>query len=140
MPTTTLRHKTVHRRTARRFLAAMAAGVVLATGALYATAPAKADALSGCQDEFKLILFQSTRRVICDGELRPDGSWLRAREFYTPAHWVNGRSYCSGGTYYSSCTYSPGYWQERVSQGVETYVVFPDNVLADEPGHLTTGA
>lgn len=130
---------TIHKRTARKILAGTASALVLfGTGIGWAT-EAHADAVSGCQDEFKLILFQSTRRIICDGVLRPDGSWLRAREFYTPEHWVNGRSYCSGGAYYSSCSFSPGYRQERTSRGVETYVVFPDNVLADEPGHLVNG-
>lgn len=127
-------------RKIRRIVGATAAILVVAgTGLGAAIAPARADDVSGCQDDFKLILFQSNRRIICDGVLRPDGSWLRAREFYSPAHWVNGRSYCSGGAYYSSCSYSPGYWQERTSRGVETYVVFPDNVLPDEPGHLVNG-
>lgn len=129
----------IRRSAACRALAAIAAGGVLAASGLIGAAEANADTLSGCQDDFKLILFQSTRRTICDGELRPDGSWLRVREFYTPAHSVAGRSYCSGGSYYSSCTFNPGYWQERTSNGVETYVVFPDNVLPDEPGHLVNG-
>lgn len=122
----------------RRLFALAAFGAILAgTGVGYAT-DARADALSGCQDDFKLILFQSTRRSICDGELRADGSWLRAREFYTPAHWVPLSTSCYG-TYYISCTSSGGYYQERTSKGVETYVVTPETVLPDEPGHLVNG-
>ncbi|AKF14624.1 hypothetical protein AVJ28_gp55 [Mycobacterium phage Baee] len=84
--------------------------------------------------------FKGTRRDICDTARRPDGSWTRYREFYTPAHWVNARSSCYGSGYgYSSCTYSPGYLQPFVSNGVETYEVSdaPDAVnkpLWDEPG------
>lgn len=118
--------------------ALIAAAVLAFTGTALAP-PAQADNVSGCQDEFKLIPFQSTRRLICDGDFRPDGSWWRAREFYTPAHQVPLHTYCSGGVYYSSCSTSGGYFQPRTSNGVETYIVFPDNVLPDEPGHLVGG-
>jgi hypothetical protein len=123
----------------RRLLALTAFGAILgATGVGYAT-DAHADPLSGCQDDLWIVPFQSTRRVICDGAIRPDGSWLRAREFYTPAHDVPLTTRCSGGVYYSSCTTTGGYFQPRTSQGVETYIVFPDNVLPDEPPHLVNG-
>ena len=125
-------------RAVRRVLLLAAFGGVLAgTGIGYAT-DAHADAVSGCQDDLWWTL-GSTRRVICDGERRPDGSWLRAREFHTPAHWVPLTTRCSGGTYYSSCTTSGGYFQPRTSKGVETYIVFDTNVLPDEPPYLVNG-
>jgi len=99
---------------------------------------AQADTVSGCQDDL-WITFGSTRRVICDGARRPDGSWLRARELYTPAHNVPLTTYCSGGLYYSSCNTSGGYWQPRTTKGIETYIVFDTNVLPDEPPHLVNG-
>ena len=40
------------------------------------------------------------RRTICDGEKRPDGSWLREREVWTPPGVVPG--YCGYGACYSS--------------------------------------
>ena len=123
----------------RRRLACAFFGAILA-GSLLGTGVAKAEPVSGCQDEFWFVLFQSNRRTICDGAIRPDGSWLRNREFYTPAHQVPLRMYCSGGRYYSSCSTTGGYFQPRTSQGIEDYIVFPDNVLPDEPGHLVGGA
>lgn len=122
-----------------RLLGAVAVAGALTTGALVAPPAASADTLSGCETIRGIWLFKGTARSICDGERRPDGSWLRAREFWTPAHYVSGRSFCSGGAYYSSCTYTPGYWQDRTSSGVETYVVFDSNVLPDEPPHLVNG-
>lgn len=83
-----------------------------------------------CSTQFWWTL-GSTQRTICDGPVAGDGSWLRFREFWTPAHYVPVTCY---GRYYISC--SGGYYQERTSKGIESYVVFPDNVLPDEPGHL----
>lgn len=131
---------THHWRLAARLAAVtLSLGVLVALGAFWAT-DARADTVSGCQVDRGLWLFKGTARSICDGEFRPDGSWLRAREFFTPAHYVPLPSYCSGGRYYSSCSTSGGYWQDRTSSGVETYVVFDYNVLPDEPGHLVGGA
>lgn len=124
-------------RKLRRLLALTAYGAILAGAGLGYATDAHADAVSGCQDDF-WFTFGSTRRVLCDGVTRPDGSWLRAREFYTPAHQVPMRTSCYG-TYYVSCTTSGGYWQERLSKGVETYIVTPDTVLPDEPGHIVNG-
>lgn len=115
----------------KTLIAAAALGVAVAFAP-----PAQADDLSRCETTRGFWLFKGTARTICDGVRRPDGSWLRAREFWTPAHWVNGSSSCYSGRYYSNCSYSPGYWQERTSSGVETYVVFDYNVLPDEPRHL----
>lgn len=78
----------------------------------------------------------SQTRTICDGPVRADGSWLRRRVEGWPAHYANPSSSCSGGAYYSNCTYYPGGWVEERDTDDETYVVTPDTVLPDEPGHL----
>lgn len=130
--------RTWHVSRVRRYLLLMAAGVVLAaTGTFWASAEAHANPPGfSCQTTSGIWLFKGTRRDLCDSAIRPDGSWTRLREFYTPAHNVPLTTYCSGGIYYSSCSTSGGYFQPMVSNGVENYVVFPDNVLPDEPGHL----
>lgn len=131
--------RTYHWRTVRRATATLAAtAALLATGAGYA-ATAKADVVSGCEVIRGVWLFKGTARSICDGVRRPDGSWLRAREFFTPAYYRNASSSCYGGAYYSSCSFSPGGVVARQSNGVETYVVFDSNVLPDEPPHLENG-
>ncbi|MCV7226099.1 hypothetical protein H7J73_08645 [Mycolicibacterium komossense] len=109
--------------------------LVMALGVLWAT-EAKADPPGmKCVDQFWLIPFQSNRRTICDGPIQPDGSWNRIREFYSPAYRVPVRTSCYG-TYSFSCTTTGGYVQPMTSQGIEPYVVTPETVLADEPGHL----
>lgn len=122
----------------RALITALVAGAT-AAGALQAAPTASADVLSGCETIRGVWLFKGTARSICDGERRPDGSWLRAREFWTPAYYRNARSSCYGGTYYSSCDFTPGGWVDRSSSGIETYVVFDSNVLPDEPPHLVNG-
>lgn len=130
-----IHRRTVHKRTVRRFLAAMSAGVVLSTGALYAaTAPAKAAPGLGCET-IRWGLFGSQRRTVCDTPRRPDGSWTREREMWVPAGWVSG--YCSG-SYWVSC--SQGYYRERGTVAYEAYVVTDATVLPDEPGWLPTGS
>jgi hypothetical protein len=76
------------------------------------------------------------RRDICDGPRRPDGSWERTRMIFTPAGYVSAYSSCG----YYSCSYHPGYYREETVQGFERYIVFPSNVLPDEPGWLPTGS
>lgn len=97
-------------------------------------APGDTSAISGCQDDL-WITFEHTRRTICDGHRMADGGWVRAREFYTPAHRVPLRTNCYG-RYSISCTTTGGYFQPRTSKGVETYIVYPHNRLHDEPDHL----
>lgn len=97
---------------------------------------AKADPAVGCQTQSGFWLFHGTQRDLCDGPRRGDGSWVRAREFYTPAHQVPLSTYCSGGSYYSSCSTTGGYWQPRTSNGVEVYPVTDGTVLGDEPGWI----
>ncbi|ASR85576.1 hypothetical protein I5G80_gp068 [Mycobacterium phage Krueger] len=81
----------------------------------------------------------SSRRLICDGPIQPDGSWMRSREFYIPAHRVPLRTTCSG-SYSVTCTTTGGYFQEERSDGIEVYRVTPETLLADEPPHLVEGA
>lgn len=115
---------------------AIAVGVVvlvLGVGALWAAAKASA-VPPNCQQQFWLMLGANTR-TICDDPLRPDGSWVRYREFWSPAYRVPLRTSCSGG-YSWRCTTTGGYVQESTSKGVESYTVTPATVLHDEPGHL----
>ncbi|QFG11493.1 hypothetical protein I5G87_gp69 [Mycobacterium phage Ekdilam] len=81
----------------------------------------------------------SSRRLICDGPIQPDGSWMRSREFYIPAHRKPLRTTCSG-SYSVTCTTTGGYFQEEVSDGIEVYRVTPETLLGDEPPHLVEGA
>lgn len=120
----------------KKIIAAASALFVLAG---LTAAPANADAVSGCEVIRGFWLFKGTARNICDGVRRPDGSWLRVREFFSPAYYRNASSSCSGGRYYSNCTFYPAGWVDRASNGVESYVVFDFNVLPDEPPHLENG-
>lgn len=92
---------------------------------------ATANASPGC-DQVLWGFLGSQRRTICDGPLRPDGSWQRARVVWTPAHQVPFSCYYS--RYSSTC--SGGYFVPETKNSEEVYVVFPDNVLQDEPGYL----
>lgn len=78
----------------------------------------------------------SKQRLICDGPIRPDGSWMRTRVIGVPAHYAYPSSSCSGGEYYSNCTYYPGGNIPEQDSDNETYVVRQDTVLPDEPGHM----
>lgn len=123
----------------RLLLASTATGAVLAATVL-GSPPANADAVSGCEDTVWFMPFQSTRRAICDGVKRPDGSWLRVRVHYTPAHYVPRRFSCTSSRYSSSCTETGGYTVAYREASSETYVVFDDNVLPTEPAHLVNNA
>ncbi|ASR85275.1 hypothetical protein I5H06_gp29 [Mycobacterium phage SirPhilip] len=92
----------------------------------------------GCKEDLWGFL-GSSRRLICDGPIQPDGSWMRSREFYIPAHRVPLRTTCSG-RYSVTCTTTGGYFQEEVSDGIEVYRVTPETKLGDEPDHLAEGA
>jgi hypothetical protein len=54
------------------------------------------------------------------------------RVFWFPAHQVPFT--CTYGSYSSSC--SGGYFVDDSVVSDESYVVTPDTVLSDEPGHL----
>jgi hypothetical protein len=90
---------------------------------------AKAD--PGCQDDLWITL-QGTRRAICDGPMQSDGSWQRARVFYTPEHYVPQTTNCYG-YHYISCNTSGGYFVPYHEASREVYVVTPETKLPDEP-------
>lgn len=105
---------------------------VLAAG-LVAAAPAQAIP-PNCQSQYWLyggLFGRGTQRVLCDGPIQPDGSWLRARAFYASPGVVT-----NCGTY--SC-YSRFLPELNFDNTGETYVVTPDTVLPDEPGHIPGG-
>lgn len=128
-------HATVHRRTARRILAATAAATVLAGTGIANIATADAAPSVGCES-IRWGFLGSQIRTICDGPKRADGSWDRERRIWTPAGYVPRSTYC--GTY--SCSSSGGYYRQESTQGYERYVVFDHNVLPDEPAWLPTGS
>ncbi|MCX8563918.1 hypothetical protein OS122_23760 [Mycolicibacterium mucogenicum] len=96
---------------------------------------ARADVPANCEVR-PWGFFMSRTRIICDGPIRADGSWSRERFIGIPRHYANPSSSCSGGQYYSNCTFYPGGWVNTQTDSQETYDVRPDNVLPDEPGHL----
>lgn len=137
--------QTYHRRTVRRAVGVLAAlAVVLGTGAGFFAAPARADLLppgTHCQTTSGLWIGKGVKRDLCDTPRRADGSWTRYREFYTPAHTVNGYSSCYGSYAYRSCTYYPPRYVPFASNGVEQYEVSDapgaENApLWDEPGWI----
>ncbi|WP_284235764.1 CDGP domain-containing protein [Mycobacterium antarcticum] len=76
-------------------------------------------------------------RTICDTPIRSDGSWSRKRIYWIPAHHVSAQSNCTSSTYSSHCTFTDAYdVDDTIVDGPDEYVVFPDNVLPDEPGHM----
>jgi hypothetical protein len=58
-------------------------------------------------------------RIICDGPIQPDGSWIRRRVIGVPAHYENQSSSCSAGEYYSNCTFYPGGWVDAQPLGTK---------------------
>lgn len=92
---------------------------------------AEAKALpANCQQVLWGFLGSQTRSI-CDGPIRADGSWMRSRVVFTPAHYVP--ITCSG---YSYISCYGGYYQNYVETDNELYRVDPSNVLGDEPPHL----
>lgn len=113
----------------RRTLA-LAATISAVMGASLATT-ANADVQLGCESIPWGFLGTQTRSI-CDGPIQPDGSWVRFRMVWIPAHQVPVRTSC--GTY--SCSTSGGYWQdEQVFEKVK-YPVTPVTVVPGEPGWL----
>ncbi len=126
---------------------------ILATllGWLWFAASARADYQAGCVSQPWRLGLQAVTRNICDGPLRADGSWKRARQFYAPAYMVGGSSRCYqygsdygvgvGGNVYggfSTCSYSEPREVAEFNR-TEVYIVTPATVLPDEPGHITQG-
>lgn len=122
----------------RRILAAIGVGAFVGAGIVSMPA-ARADDVVGCQTDGWGFLGLTQKRELCDGPIHPDGSWLRRRVVYTPAHQVPLRTNCYGYSYIS-CTTTGGYYQPYSESDHETYPVTADTVLADEPGHLNAGA
>lgn len=110
-----------------------------AVTAVCTPAVAHADVPPNCEVKPWGFFFSKTR-IICDGPLRPDGSWSRERFIGVPRHYENPHSSCTSGTYYSNCTYYPGGWVDTQTESDDTYDVRADNVLPDEPGHMPNPA
>jgi hypothetical protein len=87
-----------------------------------------------CQTD-PIGIFKAKQRSICDTPIRPDGSWSRERVFWVPRAPGAADTSCYG-EYSISCTTTGSYWAELSVLDDQTHVVFPDNVLPDEPGHL----
>ena len=115
-------------------------GGVLVVGALVGLAPtASANPVPGhpnCVTDPWGFLGLTQKRIICDGPIQGDGSWMRRRWQGTPAHYVSPSSSCSYGSYSSYCSYSQGGWVDDDIKDDETYVVTPDTIVPGEPGHL----
>lgn len=120
----------------RRVLGAMAAGAVLVGAGIAYADHANASPAIGCETvAWPNLLNWGQKRTVCDGPRRPDGSWERARELWTPAHFVPFR--CSSSRYSISC--SGGYHVGQTTQAFERYMVFDHNVPPGEPGWLPAG-
>jgi hypothetical protein len=98
----------------------------LVAASLTVPASAQADYQPVCTNGFFLYGLRMATRTICDGPIRPDGSWMRARGFYAPGYY---KTWC--GSY--SCTIYP---IPALDIGPEVYPVTLDTILPDEPGHL----
>lgn len=128
-----MKHHTIHRRTAVKLILAGLVGGTIAGAAIALAAPSSAD--PGCET-IPWGFLGSQRRDICDGPLRPDGSWMRARVIRTPAHQTQTSCYgfSAGSLYNMSC--SPSQFVPEQINDRQLYPVTPDTVLPDEPGYL----
>ncbi len=117
----------------RRLIVGLIAAMILIGCGICWSARADAAPSVGCETiAAPGLLTWGQKRTICDTPRRADGSWTRARQYWTPAHYVPVSCYrwnCTGG-------YDVG---DTVSR-YEEYVVFDSNVLPDEPGWLPTGS
>jgi hypothetical protein len=111
----------------------VAAAVVMMASTVALAAPASADT-PGCvaQPWWYGSAMRQTTRIICDGPIQVDGSWMRGRRFYAPAYYVPYS--CSWSRYGGSC--GGDYWVGVFDTGVDVYPVRPDTVLPDEPGWI----
>lgn len=110
----------------------LAIACALSVVAVIAGTPhADGDVEPGCES-IRWGFLGSQTRTICDGPMMADGSWIRYRMIWIPAHQVPFRTSC--GTY--SCTTSGGYWADEQVFSKEKYPVRPETVLPDEPGWL----
>lgn len=121
----------------RFWLTLLVVGAILAAMMLADPPSAKADNGVDCTTQaWPELLNWGQVRSICDSDLAPDGSWERARAFYTPAHYVPRRLSCYGSRYSSSCTEYGGYPVDTQVKSKEVYHVTVDTILPDEPGHI----
>jgi hypothetical protein len=95
-----------------------------------------ANAQPGCQTSPWGFLGLTKQRLICDGPILPDGSWWRHRVIGRPGYWARPSRSCTYGDYSSYCTYDDGGWVPERDDDDETYLVRPETLLPDEPGHL----
>jgi hypothetical protein len=117
-----------------RTLLLLGLGAAISVATIHAPA-AKADVASNCETRDWGFLGYKTR-AICDGPIRPDGSWMRERVIGIPAHYQNASSDCSSSEYSSHCTYYPAGWVDAKISSDDTYPVTAGTVLPDEPGHM----
>lgn len=111
-----------------RCLTLTAAAVTVAATMMCAPS---ASAAPGCES-VPWGFLGSQLRTLCDGPMLADGSWMRARVVWVPAHQVPFR--CTYSRYSSSC--SGGYFVDDSVISAEEYPVRPETVLPDEPGYL----
>lgn len=130
--------RTTRSKTLKRALAALSVAAALATPALALTPTASADPAS-CET-ISWGFLGSQRRTVCDSPINADGNWNRHRVFWIPAHHVPLTTSCYGGRYWTQCQTYGGYDVPTRIVGDETYLVTPDTVLPDEPGHLPAWA
>jgi hypothetical protein len=110
--------------------------IVLTAATTLGLVPTAGAVAPGCQQVPWGFLGLTKKRLICDGPIQPDGSWMRHRIIGVPGHYAYPSSSCSIDSYSSYCTYYPGGWVDEVDSDDETYPVTPDTVLPDEPGHV----
>ena len=104
---------------------------VTAVTSLVCAPTANAEVQPGCQDDLWGFLGSQTRSI-CDSPKAADGSWIRFRVVWVPAHNVPIRTSCSS----YSCTTTGGYFQpEQVFEKVK-YPVTDDTVVPGEPPWL----
>jgi hypothetical protein len=125
--------------TRKKTIAGLVGAALIATGAIVGAPHANADSHPNCNVAPWGFLGLKTR-IICDGPIQPDGSWMRHRVIGIPAHYEPATSSCSSGSYSSHCTFYPGGWVGDQISDDETYPVRPDTVLPDEPGHMPNPA
>lgn len=105
----------------------------IVVGSSVGIATSKADYDPGCVQQYWLyggLFGRGTTRTICDGPIQADGSWLRARSFTDGSRYIPvscSRYSCSG-----------GYWLQPFKKE-DLYIVTPDTILSDEPGHIAQG-
>lgn len=92
---------------------------------------ANSDVQPGCESVPWGFLGSQTRSI-CDGPIQADGSWVRYRMVWVPAHQVPLRTSCSA----YGCTTSGGYYVNEQIITKEKYPVRAETVLPNEPGWL----